>query len=363
VKALVTGGGGFIGRRVVELLLGRGDAVRILARGRYPDVEALGAEGLPGDVRNPECVDRAVAGVDVVFHVAGKAGYWGDRREYWSINVEGTRNVLRAARRAGVAKFVFTSTPSVAGYDTDVEKGAPGLPRAARHRSVYPETKAVAEALVLESNGDGFATVALRPHLVFGPGDHQLLPRVLAKAVGGSLPIVGDGRNRVDFTYVDNAAWAHLDAADALVDPAAACAGRAYFVSNGEPVGLEAFLAELLRRAGLPPIRRRVSPSIARAAAAVCEWLWTLLPLTGDPPLTRFLVDALAHSHWYDMEPTRRELGYRIRVPLTEGIERTLAWLCQKLPGAAPPHPDPLPEGPVGAETISPPSSSQGGLG
>lgn len=329
MKALVTGGGGFLGQRIVELLLEEGHQVRFLARGRYPEVEALGAEGLQVDLRDPNATRQAVDGCDVVFHVASKAGYWGSREEFESINVTGTENVLAACRAAGVGKLVYTSTPSVIGYAQETE-GITEAPYPARWESLYGETKARAEQLVLAANGPGLATVSLRPHLIIGPRDTNLLPRVIERARQGRLPIVGDGRNKVDLTYVDNAAWAHLDACAALTGPEAPCAGKAYFISNGEPVALWDWVNDFLPQVGAPPVTRRVSFGVASALGGAMEWAWRTFGLSGEPRMTRFLAAALARSHWYDMGPAERELGYRVRVPLAEGTARTAAWFREQ---------------------------------
>jgi 2-alkyl-3-oxoalkanoate reductase len=327
VKALVTGGGGFLGRRIVALLRARGDEVRFLARGRHPEVEATGATAVRGDVRDRDAMRRAVDGVDIVFHAAARVAPWGPADEFRSINIGGTRILLECMRAAGTPRLVHTSTPSVVGYETDIENGDGGLPRAGRHASVYAATKAQAEERVLAANGPGLATVALRPHAVFGPGDRLLLPRLVARARAGTLIRVGDGRNRVDLTYVDNAAWAHLDAGDALTSHAAACAGRAYFVSNDEPVVLWDWIAGVLLALGLPPVRRRVPLRVARALGWTLERTWAGLRLPGEPPLTRYLASALARSHWYSMDEAKRDLGYRVRIPMAEATGRTIASL------------------------------------
>lgn len=336
MRAVVTGGGGFLGRRIVELLRARGDDVRVVARGRYPSVEVLGATGIAADIRDAAAVRAAVERADIVFHVAGRTGYWGPKAAFWSVNVEGTRAVLDAARHCGVPRLVYTSTPSVTGYARDVENGGPELPYAAVHESAYAESKCVAEQLVLAANGSGIATVALRPHLIIGPGDQHLMPRVVRRAArrgggvggGGGLRVVGDGGNRVDLTYIDNAAWAHLDAADALARPGAACAGKAYFISNGQPVVLWEWLNQLLRDLDLPLATRSLSLRTTRLAGAVLELLWRALRVGGEPPITRFLAGALARSHWYDMEPAKRDLGYRVRIPMEEATLRTVRWLA-----------------------------------
>lgn len=331
----MTGGGGFLGQRIVELLRGRGDDVRVLGRGSYPAVEALGATCIRLDIRDAGAVRDASEGAEVLFHVAGLTGHWGRREAFWTANVEGTESVLAAARAAGVRSVVFTSTPSVVGYARDVENGRPDLPYATGHESAYAESKTAAERLVLAANGDGMTTVALRPHLIFGPGDYRMIPGVVRRAAEGRLRILGDGRNRVDLTYVDNAAWAHLDAADALARPGARCSGKAYFISNGEPVLLWEWLNRMLQTLGLSPVTRSLSLGAARVAAGAVEMLWRGLRIDADPPITRFLAGALARSHWYDMEPARRDLGYRVRIPLEEGTRRTVQWLVSTGWGAA----------------------------
>ena len=286
---VVTGGGGFLGHRITALLCARGDDVRVLARQRQPELEALGARVIQADVRDAPAVSAALRGANAVIHAAAKTGFWGAGDDFWSVNVTGTRTILEAARACGVRRFVYTSTPSVVGYARDVENGGPDLPYAARHESPYPASKAAAERLVLAANGAGLATVALRPHLLVGPGDRQMMPRVVQRAATGRLRIVGDGRNQVDLTDVENAAWAHLDAHDALVNPDAPGAGRAYFISNGEPVVLWDWLNEVLRALGLPRATRSVPLGAARVAGAAAEALWRLLPFRGEPPVTRFL--------------------------------------------------------------------------
>ena len=234
MKALVTGGGGFLGGGVVDALLARGDDVTSLARGDYPALRERGVTTVRGDLTDPAACAQALTGVDVVFHVAAKAGYWGADAAFRHSNVEGTRVLLDACRTAGVGKFVFTSTPSVVHTGGDIHGGDESLPYATHFDSAYPETKAEAERLVLAADGPDLATVALRPHLVWGPGDTQLVPRILARARAGRLRFVGDGSAVIDTTYVDDAVRAHLDAADHLA-PGAACAGRPYFITSGDP--------------------------------------------------------------------------------------------------------------------------------
>ncbi|HHO49746.1 MAG TPA: NAD-dependent epimerase/dehydratase family protein [Deltaproteobacteria bacterium] len=331
-SVLVTGGGGFLGRRVVELLLQQGHQVRFLARSRYPEVEALGAEGRIVDLCDATAVEAACEGIEIVHHVASKAGYWGERAEFEAINVEGTQHVIEACRAQGIRSLIYTSTPSVIGYEHDAE-GIESAPYPGQWESLYGETKARAEQAVLEANGaaigggGALATVSLRPHLIIGPRDNNLLPRVIQRARDGKLAIVGDGGNLVDLTYVDNAAWAHLDAQAALTGPDAACAGKAYFISNDEPVRLWDWLNDLLPRVGAPRVDRKVPLKAASAMGGALEWTWRTLRMRGEPRMTRFLAAALARSHWYSMEPAKRELGYKVRISLEEGTRRTVSWL------------------------------------
>ncbi|MCB9699936.1 MAG: NAD-dependent epimerase/dehydratase family protein [Alphaproteobacteria bacterium] len=337
---LVTGGGGFLGRRLIEMLLEEDPSrtVRFLARGRYPEVEALGAVGLQVDLRDADKLREAVRGCDVVHHVASKAGYWGPREEFASINVDGTRNVIEACKAEGVTRLVYTSTPSVIGYEHDAQ-GIEEAPYPSSWESAYGETKAEAERLVLAANGaevaggKRLATVSLRPHLIIGPRDNNLLPRVVERARQGRLMIVGDGTNKVDITYVDNAAGAHLDAQRALTGPDAPCAGKAYFISNDEPVVLWDWVNDFLPRVGVPKVTRSIGLGTASTLGGAMEWAWRTFGLSGEPRMTKFLAAALAKSHWYSMAPARRDFGYQVRVPMAEGTARTAAWF--KEAGAA----------------------------
>lgn len=326
MKALVTGGGGFLGRRIVELLLEQGHQVRFLARSHYPQVEALGAQGLQVDLADRDKLGPAVDGVETIFHVAAKAGVWGDRADYYRINVDGTRNLIDAAEAAGVARLVYTSTPSVVSYDDDIENGPQDLPYAHRYKAWYPASKAEAERMVLQSNSRHLATVSLRPHLIFGPRDPHLLPRFVQAAMAGRLRVIGDGTNKVDFTYVDNAAWAHLDAANALTDHQAACAGKAYFISNDEPVSLWGWFNELLGELGQPTVDKRISHGFAKGLFGMIEAAHKILPL-GEPKVTSFLADAMATSHWFDQGPAKRDLGYTVRVSMADAMAPTVAYL------------------------------------
>ena len=316
MKALVTGGGGFLGSRLAFALVARGDTVASYSRGTYPELEAKGVRCIQGDLADRDALRRAIRGSDVVFHVAAKAGIFGDPREFWRTNVEGTRNVLAACLAAKVPRLVFTSSPSVCFDGKDHVNAGNDLPHAQSFLAAYPRTKAQAERIVLGSNGsDGLATCALRPHLIVGPGDPHLLPRLVARARAGKLAIVGDGRNEVSLTGVENAVAAHLSAADRL-EPRAPHAGNAYFVAQKEPVVLWTWIGDLLERLGVPRPKRRMPLAAAYSAGAVLEAWWRVRGLPGEPPMTRFLALELARSHSYDMGPAERDFGYEERVPM-----------------------------------------------
>lgn len=333
MRALVTGGGGFLGSAIARMLHDRGDAVTVLGRSRYPRLESAGINTIQGDLRDAPAVQQAVAGVDVVFHAGAVTGIWGPRQTFRDINVGGTRNVLAACRDAGVAKLVYTSSPSVVFGKDDLRGVNESTPYPERYLAVYPETKAEAERMVLAANDGRLATVALRPHLIWGPGDPHLIPGVIDRARKGRLKRVGDGRNLVDIVYVDNAAEAHLGAADRL-EPGAACGGRAYFISQGEPVALWPWLNELLAAIGAPMVVRSVGYGAAYLAGAAFERLYGLMGINREPPMTRFLAAQLAKSHYFDISAARRDLGYNPRVSTEEGLERLIEWLRRESPVA-----------------------------
>jgi nucleoside-diphosphate-sugar epimerase len=319
MRVLVTGGGGFLGSAIVRRILARHDNVRSFSRTAHPTLDEV-VEQVQGDLADADAVSRAVAGCDAVIHAAAKAGVWGPRSEYKAANVQGTRNVIAACRQHGVRKLVFTSTPSVVAAGHDIEGGDESLPYPSKFLADYPRTKAIAERQVLDANGPELATVALRPHLIFGPGDPHLIPRILARARAGKLQIVGDGKNRVDVTFVDDAAETHLLALDRL-SPGSLISGKAYFISQGEPVALWRFINSILEQAKLPPVTKRAPFGLAYATGAMLECVYRLFRLPSEPPMTRFVATQLAHSHWFDISAARRDLGYNPRISIESGVE------------------------------------------
>jgi nucleoside-diphosphate-sugar epimerase len=321
MKALVTGGGGFLGLALVKILRAGGHDVVTLQRGFYPELEATGARCFRGDICRREDVREAAAGCDTVFHVAAKAGVWGKYEDYYRVNVLGTGNVIDACRDLKIPRLVATSSPSAvfSGRDeSGIDESAP-YPR--KHLAPYPQTKAIAERLVLSANGGGLATVALRPHLIWGPGDPHLVPRIIERGASGRLALVGKGDNLVDGTYIDNAAQAHLLAAERL-DAHSPCAGRAYFISNGEPLPMRELLNKILAAGGLPPVEKSVPPVMAYLAGGILEVLYRLTGKTEEPVMTRFVARQLSTAHWYDIAAARRDLDYRPAVGIDEGMKR-----------------------------------------
>lgn len=329
MKALVTGGGGFLGGAIVRLLVERGNTVRSFSRGEYPELETLGVEQVQGDLADREQVMAAALGCDIIFHVAAKAGIWGDYAHYHRANVVGTENVIAACQSLDIGRLVYTSSPSVVFDGCDVEGGDESLPYPAHFEASYPKSKAIAEQLILAANGSSLATVSLRPHLIWGPGDNHLVPRIIAKAKAGKLRRIGTNPCLVDTVYVDNAAQAHLLAADRLA-PASPVAGKAYFITNDEPIPLWEMVNHILAAAGLPPVTRSVPPGVAYAAGALCEHIWKLLPLENEPPMTRFVARELSTSHWFNISAARRDLGYNPTITVAEGLKHLKSWLAAK---------------------------------
>ncbi len=323
---LVTGASGFVGGQLARRLLAAGRHVRAVARSPLPELAALGAEVARADVADYEAMRAACAGVGTVFHTAARVGVWGPRAEFERTNIGGAESVLAACRDQRVPRLVFTSSPSVVFNDADLAGVDESQPRGTVFPADYPRTKAEAERLILRAHAPGtLATCALRPHLIWGVGDRNLIPRVVARARAGRLRIVGTGTNIVDLTLVENVVDAHLCAERALARPDSAAGGRAYFITNGEPVALWPWINGLLARLGLAPVRRSLSLPAARALGAVCEMTWRSLRLDGEPPMTRFVASELAKDHWFCIDAARRDLGYAPRVSMAEGLEALLA--------------------------------------
>lgn len=321
---LVTGGGGFLGRHIVRLLARRGDGVRVLGRRAYPDLAAAGIDCVRGDAADADVVRTAAAGCAAIIHTAAIPGVWGGYSLYHRANVVGTENVIAAAKAHGISRLLYTSTPSVVHGGEGISGGDESLPYPETYLTHYAATKALAEKLVLGANSPALATAAIRPHLMFGEGDTQLIPKLLARARAGQLRIIGDGTNRVSVSYAPNVADAHLAALDKLY-PGSLVAGQAYFVNEPEPVNCWDFINRIVTGAGLPAVTRRVPAAVAYAAGWLCEKWGGLVRQKTDPRLTRFLVTQLSTDHWFRTDKARRDFGWEPRVGLDEGITRMQA--------------------------------------
>ena len=324
LPVFITGASGFIGGKLAERLLSNGRRVRTLARRPLPELEKLGAEVISGDLDDTAALQRGCTGVGTVFHVAGRVGVWGSDADFFRVNVDGTRNVLTACRTAGVPRLVYTSSPSVVYNGKDLAGVDESAPLCTAAPCAYPTSKAAAEKIVGDATGQALTTVSLRPHLVWGPGDKNVVPRVLALAKAGRLKIIGSGRNMVDVTHITNVVDAHLLAEQAS---ASAVGGKAYFITNGEPVVLWDWINNLLRGLGHSGITKHVPLPVAYAAGGLMEALWRVLPLKGEPPMTRFVAKEMATDHWFDISAARRDLGYTPRVTMAAGTAELIEHL------------------------------------
>ena len=323
MKILVTGGGGFLGRYIVKKLLRRGCEVAILGRSPQPDLQKRGIKLFQGNLTDVALVESACKGRDAVFHAAAKAGIWGSLNSYYQPNIVGTHNVISACHKHEVGRLVYTSTPSVVFNRQSFENADESTPYGRDWLCHYARTKSIAEQEVLFSHQPrGLRTIALRPHLIWGIGDPHLLPRVISRARSGRLRIVGDGQNRVDITHVSNAADAHLLALDALESESAG--GRAYFISQGEPVCLWEWVNEILQGLSIPPVVKKISLKKAYAVGACLEVIYKILQLKGEPPMSRFVALELAKDHYFNIQAARRDLGYEPKVSTRQGMAEYL---------------------------------------
>ena len=321
MRVLVTGATSMIGVSVVDLLLARGDHVTVMQRnpsGRTDVVEVT------GDISDPAAVERAATRIDGVIHLAAKVGVTGQWSAYEAINIEGTRTLIAAARAAGATRFVHISTPSVAHAGSALVGAAAEQAQPDHVRGHYARSKAIAEQHALAENSNDFHLIALRPHLVWGPGDTQLVQRIIDRARAGRLALVGSGLALIDTTYVDNASSAMV----AALDRAPEIGGRALVISNGQPRTVAEILKRILVAAGLPPEIKNVPASVAIGAGAIAETIWDRTGRDHDPPMTRFLAEQLSTAHWFDQRETQRLLQWRPQTTLDEGfalLQRTLS--------------------------------------
>jgi nucleoside-diphosphate-sugar epimerase len=322
MKALVTGGGGFLGLYIVEQLLEAGHQVRVYCRGRYETLERLGVQVLQGDLKDDAGVRNACQDMEAVFHAAAVPGVWGPWHKYYETNTAGTRNVIAGCLRAGTSRLIYTSSPSVVFDGREHIDADETLQYPTRWLCHYPHSKALAEHAVLEANGCGcLRTVSLRPHLIWGPRDNHLIPRLIQKAASGRLRQVGDGGNVVSIAYVENAAAAHLQAEESLRNSATA-AGKAYFINEPQSVNLWDWINNLLERAGMPQVTRCISQRNAVLLGRILESVYGTLGLRSEPPMTRFVALQLSGSHSYSIAAAQRDFGYHPLCTMEEGLAR-----------------------------------------
>lgn len=320
----MTGGGGFLGKKIVEKLIAQGHSVRTFSRGRYPELEAAGAEHVQGTIEDLSALETACAGIDSVIHTAARAGVWGRYEEYYSANVTGTENVISACLRTGVDRLIHTSTPSVILNGENLEGVDESFPYPETFHSHYSKTKALAEKAVSEAAGKGLKTIILRPHIIWGPGDSHLVPRVLER--GDRFVQIGDGRNRVDTIYVDNAADAHILAMEKL-ETNPELAGNIYFICQNEPILLWEMINRILTWAGIGPVKRSVSHRTAYLAATLVESVYRLFKVKKEPLLTRYIVSELSTSHWFDTGAAERDLGFIPAISMRDGMDVFESWV------------------------------------
>lgn len=321
---LVTGGGGFLGGAIVRFLISEGEKVRSFSRNHYSELEALGVEQVQGDLSDLNAVTSACQEVEAVFHVAAKPGVWGRYEAFYQPNVVGTENIIHACKSCGVQRLIYTSSPSVVFDGNDMEGVDETIPYPSAFHAPYPQTKAVAEYKVLEAAKTGLPAIALRPHLIWGPGDNHLVPRIIQRA--HRLRQIGDGSNLVDTIYIDNAAWAHV-LAEKKLRSNPELSGRIYFISQDEPIALWEMINRILAAGGKPPVTRRISPGAAQKVGFILEVIYKLFNVKTEPPITRFVAKELATSHWFNIQAAKTDLGYKPIVSTDEGLKRLAVWL------------------------------------
>ncbi|RJG40158.1 NAD-dependent epimerase/dehydratase family protein [Motilimonas pumila] len=318
-QVMITGARGFLGLSLVRLLRQHNIAVNALVRGPHPELSRLGVNVIIGNLADKVAISTAMENCDTVFHVASKAGVWGDEQEYIDTNVTGNQNIIDACQSLGIKHLVYTSTPSVIFSGKDEDGVDESTPYCSHPLNAYTRTKIIAERAVLAANSPQLKTCAIRPHLIWGPGDPHLIPRVIAKAKAGKLALVGKEDKLVDTVYVENAALAHFLAAQELHQDGK-CAGKAYFISNDEPITMAAMLNHILAAAQLPAVSKRVPASLAYGIGAALETVYRFASLQQEPAMTRFVAKQLSTSHWFDISAAKRDFGYHAPITIAQGM-------------------------------------------
>lgn len=320
IRVLITGGGGFVGRALSCRLVALGYLVSSFSRNSYSELEQLGVKQFQGDLANKYQVQKALENQDIVFHVAARAGFWGSDQEFYKTNVQGTRNIVNGCKKLGIKKLIYTSSASVVFQGQSIENGSADLPYPRKGQNAYARTKAQGEKLVLQGNSDTLMTLALRPHIIWGPGDQHLVPRLLKNAKSGKLRIIGSGKNKVDTVYIDNLIDAHVLALEAL-DHQPACRGKAYFITNNEPVHLWELINRILEIHQMPVLKKKISYPIALTLARLSSSFYRIFLPKKEPLLQPYLVHELALSHWFDGSESHRDLGYSPRINMDQALQ------------------------------------------
>ncbi|MGB5750172.1 MAG: NAD-dependent epimerase/dehydratase family protein [Desulfobacterales bacterium] len=326
-KVLVTGGGGFLGKAIASRLVARGDHVRSLTRNFYPELETMGVDQIQGDISDSETVARACEDRTIVYHVAAKPPPWGKYENYHQTNVVGTQHIIDRCLDQDQARLIYTSSPSVVHNGKDIEGADESMPYPEKFCSHYAKTKAIAEQLVVKASRNKLKTIILRPHKIWGPGDNQILTRLVARAK--KLKQIGDGKNLIDVTYIDDAADAHTLAADKLRENPD-LSGNIYFISQGEPVLAWYMVNEFLKAAGCSPVKQSVPFRVAWITGALLELIYKILHLSNEPYITRFLAETVSQSNWFKIDAAKRDLGYAPKISTEEGLRRLEEWLKNK---------------------------------
>ncbi|MCP3925745.1 MAG: NAD-dependent epimerase/dehydratase family protein [Desulfobacterales bacterium] len=317
-KALVTGGGGFLGFAIVKQLIEKKYSVRSISRSHYKKLDEIGVEQIIGDISIPYDAEKAVQGMDIVFHVAAKPGIWGKYEEYYNINYIGTKNIADFSLKHNVKEFIYTSSPSVIFDGNDMENVDESVPYPVEFHTHYPKTKALAEKYIQEITKKGLKTITLRPHLIWGPDDNHLVPRIIKKAK--RLKKIGYEKKLVDTIYIDNAADAHILAAEKLSENID-LSGKIYFISQDEPIYTWDMIDRILESAGKPKIKGTVSVSAAYYVGAFLEFIFKIFFIKSEPPMTRFVAKELSTSHYFDISAVKTDLGFKPNISITKGLK------------------------------------------
>jgi nucleoside-diphosphate-sugar epimerase len=327
-KVLVTGGGGFLGKAIVSRLVERGAHVRSLARNFYPELEKMGVDQIQGDISDSATVAGACEDRTIVYHVAAMPPPWGKYEDYHQTNVIGTQNIIGSCLDQEKSRLIYTSSPSVVHNGQDIEGADESMPYPRKFSNHYSKTKAIAEQLVVKASRNKLKTIILRPHKIWGPGDNQILTRLVARAK--KLKQIGDGKNLIDVTYIDDAADAHILAADRLKEHPD-LSGNIYFISQGEPVLAWYMVNEFLKAAGCSPVKKSVPFRVAWVTGALLELVYNILRLSKEPYITRFLAETVSQSNWFNIDAAKRDLGYIPKISTNEGLRRLKNWLNKNI--------------------------------